>query len=440
MNCINLFNPFRSKPEWYEDRLTWGFLVALKYDPFLQNFLREMVESQLLLEHREYSNIWEPVPVWEPAYISTQVSEIDSDPATNPIVHLVSVLLTDVRIQEEVKVKWSSRTARYDGVIKYPNGLTLIVENKPSHGNIRKEQLSPSRDSFLGDIDDVKLHKSAVCLEWSEILEGVLKYANSNVATFGSSEIAQDFLSLVEELHPNLTPYRTFELCGDRPEALNRRVICLLDAIKEKASESNLECRGGRGSDVPYLFRGESKIAQRVMMSVKEGKLQVTLAPADTVTQADAFFCNVDREAFLSLESRNWKVKRNLRFHFKGVPLDWLKTKWDTCKYFDRFFDSSLKRAKKLRSVSEYGRKNRDESLDLAKRWEEEGLILSEGRESIENQFKNTKRPFLDFAPGFTVTRQWDLAEVIELERQGKLVEHIIDELAIPLATWGEEL
>ena len=438
MNRLNLFNPFKRPPDQHENRLTWGFLVALKYDPLLQNFLREMVESKLPLEYREYSNIWEPVPVWEPAHISTQVSKIDSDPATNPIVYLVSVLLTDESVQEQIGVEWSDRVALYDGVIKYPNGLTLIVENKPSHGNVRKEQLSPSRDSFSGDIDDVPLHKSAVCLEWSEILEGVLRYANSNVATFGSSEIAQDFLSLVEELHPNLTPYRTLELCGDRPEALNRWVICLLDTL---ASESNLECRGGRGSDVPYLFRGESKIAQRVMMAVKKEKLLVTLAPANTAAQADAFFSNVDRDAFLSLEeSSNWKIKRDLRFSYMGVPLDWLKTNWDTCKYFDRFFHSSLKRAKKLLSLSEYGRKNRDESLDLAKRWKDEGLIQSEGRESIENHFKNTKYKFLDFAPGFTVTRQWDLDEVIKLERQGKLVEHIIDELAIPLATWGEEL
>lgn len=78
--------------------------------------------------------------------------------------------------------------------------------------------------------------------------------------------------------------------------------------------------------------------------------------------------------------------------------------------------------------------------MDLAKRWEEEGLILLPEKKKIENELNNTKRKFLDFAPGFTVTRQWDLDEVNELRSQGKLVEHIIDELAIPLKTWGEEL
>ena len=45
------------------------------------------------------------------------------------------------------------------------------------------------------------------------------KYVNSDIAPFGSREIARDFLSFVEEYDPKLTPYRTFELCGERHEA-----------------------------------------------------------------------------------------------------------------------------------------------------------------------------------------------------------------------------
>ena len=45
MARANLFNPF-SSPE-YENRLTWAFLVALNYDPLLQNFFRGLVEVKL---------------------------------------------------------------------------------------------------------------------------------------------------------------------------------------------------------------------------------------------------------------------------------------------------------------------------------------------------------------------------------------------------------
>ena len=201
-----------------------------------------------------------------------------------------------------------------------------------------------------------------------------------------------------------------------------RDITRLLQDIKKKVPGSDLNVKN------QYLER-KGKIAERVMMKVA---VQVILAPANTVAQADAFFSNVDRDAFLSLEeSSNWKVKRDLRFHFMGVPLDWLKTTWETRKYFDYFSDGH--------GVL-YGKMPRDELLKLAKQWEGEGLILSEGRKAIKNLFNNRKHKSLNVIPGFLVSRQWDLAEVIELERQGKLVEHIIDELAIPLATWGEEL
>ena len=190
MARANLLRPFGSLSQ-NENRLTWAFLVALKYDPFLQNYLRELGVSKLPLKAREHSNSWET------ARVSTQTKGIDSSTR-----RLVSILLTD-EIIDDIPVDWSDRDAVYDGVIEYPNGLTLIVENKPSSGNVWPEQLRPSRNSFVGDIENVRLHHSAICLEWSEVLEGVLKYADSGIAPFSSRKILRDLLSFVEEFHPS---------------------------------------------------------------------------------------------------------------------------------------------------------------------------------------------------------------------------------------------
>ena len=409
MDRVNLFNPF-SSPE-YENRLTWAFLVFLKYDLSLQNFLRELVKSQLFPKYQEHTET-----SWEPANISTQTKWIESSTDL-----LVSVLLTDISIQEKIKVEWSDREAIYDGVIEYPNGLTLIIENKPSHRDVDKKQLSPSRNSLSSDIDQVVLHDLAICLEWSEILEGVLEYANSDHASFGSRKIAHDFLSFVQNGHPKLTPYHTFKLCGDRQEALQRRTSGLLDVL---ASEINLESRGW------YLFR-PSKIAERIMIQVESGKLKVELAPADTVGQARCFFETVNKEAFLALQaSDDWKVRPNLHFSFANKHLIWAEeTTWETREYFDRFSDGSL-----------YGKRDRDKLLRLVKQWEREHLISSADREKIEAEFNNTKRQSLNVVPGFLVSREWDLDTVIELEDREELEECIIDALAAPLATWRETL
>ena len=307
MEQVSLFSPFGNTPE-HEDRLTWAFLVALKYDPSLQTFLRDLVESRLPLEH------WDHRYTWEPGRVSTQTSKIESSSC-----FLVSILLTDVRQEERIEVKWSDRGARYDGVVEYPDGLTLIIENKPSHGDVWKEQLSPSRRSFSSDVEveDVKLYESAICLEWSDILEGVLRYIHSGIPPFGSREIARDFLSFVEELHPDLTPYRTFELCGHRPEALKRRMILLVAALTRDGENLG---RKELSDGWPYIFCPDKSVQRVAFSSVSESnfsKLRMSLWPADTVGQAHCFYKAVDREAFLSLEkSAGWKVKPNLHFSY----------------------------------------------------------------------------------------------------------------------------
>ena len=198
----------------------------------------------------------------------------------------------------------------------------------------------------------------------------------------------------------------------------------LLQDIKKKVPGSDLNIKK------QYLER-KGKIAERVMVSVKTKNLWIDLAPADTVAQAQEFFkvVNKDKKDFLSLEEASeWKVIPNLHFSFAQSHLIWAKTTWKTCEYFDYFSDGH---------GSLYGKKSRDELLELAKQWEDVGLILSEGRARIKTEFKNTDRQSLNVVPGFLVTRQWDLKE---LRNQEKLAEYIIGELAIPLKTWGEEL
>ena len=411
MPRVGLFRPFSSKYPERENRLTWAFLAAVRYDPLLQNFLRELVESRLPPEIREHGRLWEP------ARILTQTSGIDSTTA-----RLVSVLLTD-RTIEDIEVGWSDREAVYDGVIEYPDGLTLIVENKLSHVNVWQDQLSPSRSSYSGSFDDVHLHETAICLEWSDILEGILKYADAGIAAFGSREICRDLLSFVEELHPELTPYRTFGLCGSRTQALRRRTISLLDKL---ARQVGLESR-----DDDYLFR-PGKLAERVAIWVEsdpEPVIMVGLWPADTVSQARRFFGHVDRTAFLGLDKREWEVRPNFHFSFVSTYVIKAESNWNTKRYFDYFANGR-----------NFGQMDQARLLHVADDWEKEGLITAAGRSEIEDQFISTKRKTLNVVPGFSVIRGWRLDTVIELEKREELKAHVIDALAAPLDTWGETL
>lgn len=218
----------------------------------------------------------------------------------------------------------------------------------------------------------------------------------------------------------------TFELCGDRPEALNRRVILLLN---ELANEKKLEVVDKK---YPCYLKRPHKIAERVMMEVEAKNLRITLAPADTVTQAREFFCKVDKEDFLSLEeSSAWTVRPNLHFSFARTLLIWAETTWKTRKYFDYFSDG-------YRSL--YGQKCRDKLSTLAEQWMDKGLIDKQARDEIKAEFNNTKRKTLNVVPGFSVSLEWDLDTVIQWEKSGELETQIANALATLLETWGEEL
>lgn len=420
MERVNLFNPFNRPESGAEDRLTWAFLVTLKYDPMLQEFVRKLVEDGLPRDFLSPFAHWRDGGIWEPAHVSTQTGRIQSCPH-----FLVSVLLTDERIREEITVDWSDRAARYDGVIEYPDGLTLILENKPSHENVWEEQLCPSMDSFPDGIDGIKLFGSAICLEWSEVLEGVLRYTDSTMPSFTNLEIARDFLSFVEEYHPMLTPYRTFALCGDNREALNRRIARLV--AKMAGMLPDVEDGGD------HLYRS-IKIAQRIFFEVHDAegqpwKLRVSMWPASTAAQAHAFRSTVQRSAFLSLNEQGWGVRPNLNFAFPmGRKILWVSSPCGTQEYLDYFFSGE----------NRFAQKREHELPDYIDEWEANNIIDPEGRGKIDGL--RAGKPYLNVNPEFMVYRDWDRDTVIELEGQGELEAHIIRALAIPLKTWGETL
>jgi len=82
----------------------------------------------------------------------TQVGRIGCDAK-----RLLSILLTDTCFDQHVTVARSERGARYDGVIAYPPDWVFIIENKPRHNDVWKEQLSPAVEKEEGcHIDEVE--------------------------------------------------------------------------------------------------------------------------------------------------------------------------------------------------------------------------------------------------------------------------------------------
>lgn len=269
----------------------------------------------------------------------------------------------------------------------------------------------------------LELHKSAICLNWSDILEELLKYINSEIPPYSNKLICRNFLSYVEKHYPDLTPYRTFRLCEGRGEALCRRVDTLLQSLAEKL---HLEAWDN------YLYR-PGCIAERIAIWVddeesKSKALMIGLWPANTVSQATRFYDCVDKERLFNL--KDWEVKPDLHLNFISTKLISFNVKNpDLEGFFDHFAKGNS-----------YGRIDREDLSALAKEWKKKGFITSEDQKKIEKDLLSRRYPTFNVIPGFSVYWTRDLDSIIDLEERGCLEDEIIDDLGAPLSSWREML
>lgn len=387
MNRINLFNPFSRKSEEHEDRLTWAFLVALQYDLLLQQFLRTAVALSTS-EMRDFPGV--SGVAWEPASVSTQTTHIGQPPK-----RLVSVLLTDEHVDAPVEVQWSDRDPRYDGVVEYSDGLTLIIENKPSHSDLSQPQLSPSSRSF-DDVKDVDLHNRAVCLVWRDILKGMLEHADSATVSYSSRCISRDFLSYVEDVRPELTPYQTLEICGDNMTAQRKWAAYVAKQIAVRVEDGQWEVVP---DDDGGWIKLPGEIAERVSFTVpgNEGdrNFRVSFWPADTVTQARNFFNALQEDKFLGLTECGWHMRPNLHFSYIGTHLVWAEAQPSaTMSEYLTYFGPG--------GPGCYGQDDVDADKLKARfdDWVERRFASSKDWNKIEECFVNTERKKNKYNPG----------------------------------------
>ncbi len=417
MDRLNLFNPFRSKPVHHEDHLTWVFLVALRYEPLLQGYLRSLVSRSLgtTLE----GGAW----MWGTAAVETQVSRLP--PGST---HVVSVLLSDEPLRDVVPVSWSERQARYDAVIQYPDGMTVVIENKPSARDAWVGQLSLAAGSASED-DRPVLHDQAVSLTWPELLEGLMEFVSSGAGSFAGRQMVEDLLDFVAAERQSLNPYRTFAICRGREVPLRKRLSGLID---ELSSCTGLEVGVRRGTR--FLSR-PGTIAQEAQLELHDGTeghffVSQSLWPADTVTQARQFFASVNREDFFELGDRGWDVTPNLHFAFMGTHLVWARTELDVRAYFD-LFASGKEQARGAPVATVLA------DLD---RWVDTGMVSEEDREEVGRHFLETRRDRVNVIPGFGVSRRWEVSELSAMENAGTLVSQLVQHFDDVLRTWGESM
>lgn len=416
MGIVSPFEPY-SEPE-YENRLTWAFLVTLQSNSTLRNFFRELVLQRVPNSGQMLA--------WETPIISTQIRSPQSN---SPYNKLISVLLVNDCNQQNVDVDWINYDRIYDGVVEYQNeGLIFIIENKPY--GINQDQLyelKPSINSFGNEVGHIELHPHAVCLEWSEILKGMLKYINSHSEECNSINIASQFLSFIDQYFPTLAPYETFGICGKNCDALKKRATRI--ATDVVAMNGNLE------SQYNCLFRPNS-MARFICFSFncESNLLQMELWPGNLFWQSQALFTNINQNEFLALNDNERAISVNplLKFYSLHRELS-VGQHLDLENYYNFFYAENEFRGGRWEA-------NAEVLNPLLQNWRNNGFIDDDIWGAIQNQFIDANYQYVFVAPGFEICQHWELDTIIDWENNGSLNDNLISEMNLVLDTWGEVL
>jgi len=108
MERLNYFNPYKSKSEYHEDRLTRSFLVLLKSSPSCYYFFYESILEKC--SEKKIPSLRSQIN--DDIQFRTQVQNIQFDTEK-----LLSVLITDEELKPNNKIVAIDRVATYDGII-----------------------------------------------------------------------------------------------------------------------------------------------------------------------------------------------------------------------------------------------------------------------------------------------------------------------------------
>jgi hypothetical protein len=356
----------------------------------------------------------------EDATLQTQVTSVIIDTE-----QLLSVLITDEHFETSQSLKTETRTARYDGFVKFGSDISLIMENKPNSSAAYEEQLRPA-DANLGE--GCKLVDVPAVLEWKEIIADLTDL--SNVASFGGAEklIVTDFLDFIDQNFSFLNPYDNFSLCKGDEGLIRKRIKSVLISIAD-----NTDLVKSHRGWADYIETDLAEIRKiGVPLDYHEGNWRLTLALyfADIISQARPFYTTIDVSRVVGLEKNGWELKTNFHVSFKG---SWLQSFYAGVSVLEYL-------AYWKQSVGEIRQYSRDDLFKYLVQLNEKKIVLSEKGEIEKLKSRSERMPWLNVCPGVSCVLSFPAKDVENLDREGKFAGLLDQKIREGIGILGKEI
>jgi hypothetical protein len=390
---INAFVPYERRPHAHEDNLTRAFLLVLRGVPVAHAAWLDLVDHS----HRTRGGSGVPRlhGMAAPRFV-TQTARVPDG-----VRRIISLVQTDEDVFVGSDLSRSDRRQVLDGVVSYDD-FALVVENKPSHRNIRPDQLR------VNVPPDVEHDSKAACVAWKDIVLAWARLLEARHLGPAETVLLGDFLDYVETFFPKLRPYSKVSLCGNDLDRLERRCTELLKSIAPNAQ------RHHRGWG-PTLRLDAGQCALMVGCFPRPHKTEVDIVveyvPGDTTAQARLLYGRADAGAVLGLRERGWQLTPN--FHLAYMTTNFVYTK--VRLPVESYWNLCASRPSWLRMW------RRNEYEQLFELMVSERLAAASDRAEFDRHFNRTTRESINVCPALIVQRRIPVDEAAILDARGQL-------------------
>ncbi|WP_339725239.1 hypothetical protein [Maribacter stanieri] len=401
MERLNYFNPYISKQNHHEDRLTRSFLVLLKYSPACFSFFYESIMQQD--ENKDLPLLSSQIN--EDIQYKTQVGNVLFETEL-----LLSILITNDTLEPNRKIEPVERNAVYDGVITLGNKVSMIIETKPEKNNVWVDQLCPSKKHLS---EDIKIIETPIIITWSSIIKWLNEFINSDMFNYTERQVANDFLSLIQSNFSYLNPFDRYEYCKGNTSLILKRTENLLKSIVN--DETLVRHHLGWGYFIETLSFGS--IRKIGLIYKPENKvLELSLYFGDTQGQAKAYYPT--RVNIIDFQEKGWLTYGN--FHLATVASNLVYFHPEDLDKYISYWNNHGKQLKQIR-----GRKNLIDYLDPLF----QNRIIPRNDTQLNDKILKTNIVNVNICPGIGFIYQYPLEKAEELDIENQFQEDLISKI-----------
>lgn len=421
MNHLNLFNAYKNKSNNHEDELTRSFLILLKNIPVVQMLFFEMIRNEMLGIGIQSIATGE-LAVEE---VHTQLSNTNNLFSSEMLDGrtLVSIIISDDKYETTQKVVNDDRQARYDGVITCEPSWIFIIENKPSKENVWSGQLNPN----IMEEKDINIVEKPCCLSWRDIITVLNTQVQNRMLNGFELQAVEDFIQYVDNEYPWINPYTSFAVCKGIKYLLDKRCNYIMGNCEINGLKQDVKSHRGWKH---YIDSGVTTIKQIALDSNEDKEdftIDMWLMAADTMSSARETFNKLDVEKLMDLENDGYILTSNFHISYRSSNLLFFQGTLSFEDYI-KFWKTESVNLKQIK---------RDNFINYFDFLEEQGMILKEDRDIIDEKIMEKGYDKLNICPGIGIRYSWDSKSSIELDKSNKFEKDFYSKLIKVFNTMG---